>query len=345
MLHETRQLVPARMRVEDGLSRRGLRQHASLHFHDQGMQLVKQCGRTLLPQRMALCDRQVLLARLAIDGKQRIHQLDNARRVDVFRIDLDCFDKLPPRVSETAGMSDALGADLFAVAGISIGVQYAGVIFKDLFRHLAAARHFEVEDHASTGRTVLPEVGFMVRAFLFRRLYPDGCFVGLDVTASQQIALHHIDYGNQQLAHAQHRIVDGGKRHIDAEIAQEYRALTIKGNRVRVLVHNEVDDHFVGEDRLGRDAHGSSGRLNALHDARRTGALLALDDANVILDWLLAEHFGLFVADDAGLSATPAAGALFGRARNDFFNTLQMRGQLFAARMRLALLLLLLRSR
>jgi hypothetical protein len=63
------------------------------------MQLVKQCGRTLLPQRMALCDRQVLLARLAIDGKQRIHQLDNASRVEVFRIDLDCFDKLPTRVS------------------------------------------------------------------------------------------------------------------------------------------------------------------------------------------------------------------------------------------------------
>src|ERR1700679_1195953 len=110
MLHETRQLLPARKRVEDGLSGCGLRQPAILHFHEQRMQLVKQYGRTLLPQRMALCDRQVLLARLAIEGKQGIHQRDNARRVAVLGIDLDCFDKLPPRVTKTARMSDALGS-------------------------------------------------------------------------------------------------------------------------------------------------------------------------------------------------------------------------------------------
>src|SRR5208337_3128968 len=242
----------------------------------------------------------VLLARFAIDGKQRIHQLDNARRVEVFGIDLDGFDELPSRVRKTARMNYALGADLFAVRGITIGVQYAGVIFEDLFRHLARARHLEVEDHALARRTVLPEVGFMVLAFLFPRLHADGRFVGLDVTAGQQIALHHLDNGDQQLAYAQHRIVDGGERHIDAEIAHEYRALAIERRRVAILAHNEVDDHFVGEDRLGRDAHGRGGRRNALDDAGRTGALLALDDANEMNRRLLGQHFGLLVADDPG---------------------------------------------
>ena len=59
----------------------------------------------------------------------------------------------------------------------------------------------------------------MVLAFLLRRLHSDVGFVGLDVIAGEQIALHHVNDGNQQFAHTQHRIVDGGQRHIDTEIA------------------------------------------------------------------------------------------------------------------------------
>jgi hypothetical protein len=67
----------------------------------------------------------------------------------------------------------------------------------------------------------------MVLALFVGRLHSDMRLVCLDVISGKQIARHPVDDRDQQFACAQHRIVDGAQRHIDTEIAQQDRALTI----------------------------------------------------------------------------------------------------------------------
>ena len=67
----------------------------------------------------------------------------------------------------------------------------------------------------------------MVLALFLVCLHPYIGLIGLDVITGEQIARHHIDDRDQQLAHAQYRIVDRAQRHIDTQIAQQDRALTI----------------------------------------------------------------------------------------------------------------------
>ena len=103
----------------------------------------------------------------------------------------------------------------------------AAEVLEDLSGNLAAARHLEVEYHALAGRAVLPEIPGMVLSLFLFCLHSNVGFVGLNVGPGEQIVLHRADDGDQQFAYAQHRIVDRGQRHIDAEIAQEDRALPV----------------------------------------------------------------------------------------------------------------------
>ena len=74
-------------------------------------------------------------------------------------------------------------ADLFVVSCISIGVQYARLKLRGSFSvPLRSRAHPEVEHHAFTRRTVLPQVGSVILASLVLRLHADWCFIGLDVT-------------------------------------------------------------------------------------------------------------------------------------------------------------------
>jgi hypothetical protein len=76
-----------------------------------------------------------------------------------------------------------------------------------------------------------------------------------------------------------------------------------------------------------------------VHDARRTSTLFALDDADKMNGWFLAQHFSLLVTDYAGFAATLVALALLRRAGYDFLNTFQMCRQFVASRMMLPLAL------
>jgi hypothetical protein len=50
-------------------------------------------------------------------------------------------------------------------------------------------------------------------------LNTDRSLIGLDIAAAEQIALHHSNDRNEQLAHPYHRIVQRGERDIYAPIA------------------------------------------------------------------------------------------------------------------------------
>ncbi len=193
------------------------------------------------------------------------------------------------------------------------------------------SRHLKIEDHAFARRTVLPEAGAVVGTLLIRCLHAHMCFVGLDVTAGDQIALHCVDYRNQKFSHPQHGIVDRGQGHIDVQIAHENRALTKQWERIAIFSDDEVDDGFVREDRLRRNPFRCRGGRNSLRDTSCTGALFALDHANEVHRGLNAQYFGLFVADQTGLGAALAAPALLGWASDDLFNMLQVCVQLLAA--------------
>jgi len=57
----------------------------------------------------------------------------------------------PPGMRETAGVNQIFGADVFFIRGITIRVEYAAIIFEELFGNFLAARHLEVEDHTHAG--------------------------------------------------------------------------------------------------------------------------------------------------------------------------------------------------
>jgi len=84
------------------------------------MQFREQCGSALLPQCMTVIERQLLFARLAIDGKQVIQERDDAFQLRVgcmgFGLHLDGIDKSAPGMRETAGVDQIFGADVFFIA-------------------------------------------------------------------------------------------------------------------------------------------------------------------------------------------------------------------------------------
>ena len=97
---------------------------------------------------------------------------------------------------QTASVNHAFRADVLFIGDISIGVKDSAIVFEEFFGDLLASRHLEVEDNSLHRRAVLPEVSFMVLANLLRRPYTDVRFVGLDVAAGKQIALHNIHHGS-----------------------------------------------------------------------------------------------------------------------------------------------------
>jgi hypothetical protein len=78
MFQEVCQLLPTFQRIGNGLTGDGFLQICprSQHLQQQRLQLVEQRRRAFLPQCMAVFERQVLFASLAIDGKQAVHKRD-----------------------------------------------------------------------------------------------------------------------------------------------------------------------------------------------------------------------------------------------------------------------------
>src|ERR1700689_1615819 len=114
----------------------------------------------------------VFLLRLAIDGKQLVHTGDDADRIGIHGIELDGIDKLTPRMRQAAGV-DHMRPAYFGVALVAVCLQQTIEIAQPLLWPLAIAAHAEVEDHAFTGRAVLPQVCLMIAPTPVVGLYTD----------------------------------------------------------------------------------------------------------------------------------------------------------------------------
>lgn len=165
---------------------------------------------------MAIGERQVLFACLAVDREQFVHERNGAFQPGVARLSfglyLDGVDKSAPGMGQAAGVDQVFSTNVFFINDVSVRVEDSAIVLEELRGDRFRSRHFEIEDHAFARCAVLPEEGAMVGALLIRCLHTHMCLVGLDVTAAKQIALHCADYGNQQFAHPQHGIVDRGQR-------------------------------------------------------------------------------------------------------------------------------------
>jgi hypothetical protein len=200
-----------------------------------------------------------------------------------FGLHLEGIDKASARVRPTTSARHIFRANILFVRGITIRVKNAAIILEELPGHFSCARHFEVEDHTLRRRAVLPEPSSVILTFLVRCLHAAVGFVGLDIAAGQQVALHSINDGDQQLTHAQHRVVDGAQRHVDAGVAPQNGLLTKQWQTIRIFAQDEFDDGLIGEDRFGRDTCGRGGRGHALLFAVRAGALLAHQHSHKVL--------------------------------------------------------------
>ena len=90
---------------------------------------------------------------------------------------------------QAAGV-DHIRSAYFGVALVAICLQQTIEIAQPLLRPLAVAAHAEVEDYAFAGRAVLPQVCLMIASTLVVGLHTDRRFIGLQITAGEQIAFH-----------------------------------------------------------------------------------------------------------------------------------------------------------
>ena len=103
-------------------------------------------------------------------------------------IELESVVKFSARMGKASGTHHVGSADLF-VALVAIALQDASVIAKELGGTFPRPAHAKVEDDRSTGPAVLELIGLVVAALGLVALHADRGFIGLDVSAFEQIAL------------------------------------------------------------------------------------------------------------------------------------------------------------
>ena len=102
--------------------------------------------------------------------------------------------------------------------------------------------------------------------------------------------------------------------------------LPVKRQRLAVLVHHQIDDQLVGEQRLGHDAFRRRRRAHTLLRALYAGSLSTLDHGDEVFGRTYVEHFGLLITDHLRLSAALSALACRARAGNHLLNARKMAG-------------------
>ena len=103
-------------------------------------------------------------------------------------------------MGKASGTHYPRSADLF-VALVAVALEDAPIISEELGGTFSRPAHAKVEDDRSAGPAVLELVGLVVAALGFLALHADRGFVGLDVSALEQIALKDGCHGKQQFAH------------------------------------------------------------------------------------------------------------------------------------------------
>jgi hypothetical protein len=146
-------------------------------------------------------------------------------------------------------------ADLF-VALVAVALEDAPVIAKELGGTFPRPAHAEVEDDRSARPAVLELIGLVIAAPGLSALHPDGDFVGLDVSAFEQVALQDRRHGEQQLTGDR----DGGDkraaRDFDPVVSLQIGSLPVERQMREVFLDEHIDNHRVGKLALFHDLGG-----------------------------------------------------------------------------------------
>ena len=218
-------------------------------------------------------------------------------------------------------------ADLF-VALVAIALEDAPIISEELGGTFPRPAHAKVEDDRSAGPAILELVALMVAAPGFVALHPNRGFVGLDVSAFEQIALKDGRHGKQPFARGHDCRIERAARKVDLAISLQVGGLPVERQMGEVFLDEHIDNHRVRELALFHDL-GASGRSRD-HSALRAfvaGQFLALDHSHEVAGRFHVEDFLFLVADTAALLAAAHAEPFLAFHGNDFLAPRQMVGQ------------------
>src|SRR5271166_4740025 len=124
-------------------------------------------------------------------------------------------------MSPTSGMYHSRPTDLI-VRRISVGLENAFELSQKPLWSIPSATQAEIEYHAPSGATVLPEVCLMVLASALACLHIDWGFIGLYVSSGDQLSPH-----------------------FQAEVPFQNHALSMQGRVIAIFADYRFDDDAV----------------------------------------------------------------------------------------------------
>src|SRR5271165_543275 len=144
----------------------------------------------------------------------------------------------------TSGMYHSRPTDL-VIRCIAVGLENAFELSQEPPRSVPSATQAEIEHHASSGATVLPEVRLVVLSSALACLHIDWGFIGLYVSSGDQLSPHCRDHWDQQLAHFEDPAVQRRAADFHADVSFQNHALPMQRRVIAIFADDRVDDDAV----------------------------------------------------------------------------------------------------
>src|SRR6202166_299221 len=121
----------------------------------------------------------------------------------------------------TSGMYHSRPTDL-VISCVAVGLENAFERSQEPLRPVASATQAEIEHHAPSRATVLPEVRLVVLTSVLACLHIDWGFIRLNVTSADQFSPHCRDHRDQQLADFEDPAVERRAARVDEPSWQSF---------------------------------------------------------------------------------------------------------------------------
>src|ERR1039458_8657415 len=232
----------------------------------------------------------------------------------------------------TSGMYHSRPTDL-VIRCIAVGLENAFELPQEPLRPIASTAKTEVEHHASSGSTVLPEVRLVVLTSALACLHIDWGFIRLNVTSADQFSPHCRDHRDQQLADFEDPAVQRCSADFQTDVSFQNHTLPVQGSVIAILTDDRVNDDAVARQTLLDDPWRQWSRHHSKFLTRPASPFLSFRDQHEVLRRLNIQLGTLFVADHYTVFAAPFAHALIRCARQNPLYARKIRRQLLSARM------------
>src|SRR3984893_9401075 len=141
----------------------------------------------------------------------------------------------------TSGMYHSRPTDL-VISCVAVGLENASELSQEPLRPIASATQAEIEHHASSGATVLPEVRLVVLTSALACQHIDWGFIRLNVTSADQFSPHCSAHRDQQLADFEDPAVQRCAADFQAEVPFQNHALPMQGRVIAIFADDRLDD-------------------------------------------------------------------------------------------------------